>query len=500
LKTKISTSFKPQLYTSFAGLNTSRSDVSMERPEAQPFVELDNVYCANTGYLTNEPTIGSILGSKNSVTHIRLLSSESNVAVYATDSDQGVSINTLNRPYSVANAWPARSVVSSTLFDGKAILAGGGRYLYSFDGFEYLKIESEAISGGRYVVQIQDRLAVAGFDSNPNEIVLSRISNPTIFHTEEDVAEASLLKAARFNVQNLIGNGDRIRGITSFENNKFAVFTGDRVLVYLADQDFNNWTLDTRLVVRYGTLSHNSIVSVGDEVFFCSKSGIHSLRRSALNGTTVYTNPLSEDVQELYQNLLALVSDQRNVNAHFNPDDGRLHVFFPVNTNLAYRLSGVLSSSKQEGDVTKIKWSVSKYANAQCGDYLAGRHYYGAPTGIYQVGRWYDNTLTRGPGYALTPILWHKDLFNPKQGLMLVIYASGAGTLFVDAEDETGRKLGTYEFVMPDQDEASYAGVPLQRQFTRPFSHSYTGVRLRIRFEASKMIRLFGLGILTKEQ
>jgi hypothetical protein len=60
LKAKISTPFKPQLYTSFAGLNTSRSDISMERPESQPFVVLDNLYCANTGYLTNEPPMTSM--------------------------------------------------------------------------------------------------------------------------------------------------------------------------------------------------------------------------------------------------------------------------------------------------------------------------------------------------------------------------------------------------------------------------------------------------------
>lgn len=499
MRSRISTPFKPQLYTSFAGLNTSRSDVSMERPEAQPFVELDNAYCSTTGYLTNETPLTRIGSESLEVSHIRFYNSASNVAVYATNSERGTSLKALNKPAIVQDVWPKRTVVTSALFNGKVILAGGQADMYSFDGAEYAKISSTSVAGGRYVCQIQDRLAVAGFDGNPNEVVLSRVANERIFPAQEDSAEASVLKAARFNVQNLIGNGDRIRGIASFENNKFAIFTNDRVLIYLADQDFGQWALDTRLVVRYGTISHNSIVSVGDEVFFCSRSGIHSLRRSALNGTTIYTNPLSDDIQELYQTLLAQVTDKQSINAHFNPDEGRLHIFFPVNNLLTYKLSGAIAPSKQEGDTTKIRWSLSRFAGLTCGDYLAGQHIAGSISGLYSVGKWYSKDGDRGEGSALTPIMWHKDLFNPKYSLQLVIYASGAGTIFVDAMDETGRDLGTYQFDLPDTDQADYVGVPLQRQFTRPFVQEYVGVRLRIRFAPSKMIRVFGLGILTKE-
>lgn len=497
---KISVKFKPQLYTSFAGLNTSRADVSMERPEAQPFVEMENTYCSSKGYLTNESALSDFGTDKSFISHLKYFNSTSKQILYAARIAGGLSLRVTGKPTALEKVWPRDTTISTTIFNSKIIIAGGQDVLYSYDGSEFRKVTSESVKGGRYVVQIQNRLAVAGFDASPNEIVLSRVDNENIYRIDELPDEASVLKAARFNVQNLIGNGDRIRGLATFENNKLAVFTNDRVLIYIADQDFANWSLDTRLVVRYGTISNNSIVSIGDEVFFCSRSGVHSLRRSALNGSTVYTTPLSDDIQELYQTLLAQVTDKQKVNAHFNPDDGRLHIFFPVNDLLSYRLSGAISASKQEGESTKMRWSLSKFAGLSCGDYLAGTQMCGSISGMKVMGTWYSNTEgNRGDGFATLPILWHKDLFNPKTSLALAVYASGAGTIYVDAEDETERQLGTFTYELPDVDQNDYNGVPIQRQFIKPFQFQYIGLRLKIRIEAKKMIRIFGIGVLTKE-
>ena len=223
------------------------------------------------------------------------------------------------------------------------------------------------------------------------------------------------------------------------------------------------------------------------------------MRRSALNGTTVYTTPLSDDIQELYQGLLAQVPDVTMVNAQFNPDEGRLNVFFPLGNGVVYRLSGALSSIRQEGESTKVNWSLSKTGAITCGDYLAGINLLGSVSGIYTLGAWYSNNGQRSNGYAQTPILWHKDLFNTKNSMALVLYAAGVGKVHVDAWDETERELGTFTFELPDEDQANYTGVPLQRQFTRPFAFEYIGLRLRLRFESDKMIRVFGLGVLTKE-
>lgn len=500
MKTRLTTKFKANLYTSFAGLNTSRSDISMERAEAQPFTEMDNLYCSSKGFLTNEAPIDRVLPDERQfVSHFKFLNADTGVGLYATRTDGGTSLRALGKPQKLDNVWPKAASITTTLFNSKVIVAGGQKTLRSYDGAEFKEITSDSIEGGRYVVQVQNRLAVAGFDKNPNEINISRVNNENLYFVDEPADSASVLRGFRFNVQNLIGNGDRIRGISPYEANKFAIFTSDRVLVYLADPDLTLWTIDTRVVVRYGTVSHKSIVSVGDELYFCSRAGVHSLRRSSLNGTTVFTLPMSDDIQELYQTLLAQVGNTEDISAYFNPDEGRLHIFFPVNQLISYRLTAALTPAMAEDQVAKVRWSLTTFAGTTCGDNIAGRTVYGSISGLYKVNQWFTNIGTRGPGFAQTPILWHKDFFNPKQGYMLVMYASGVGRIRVVAEDETFRQLGEYLFELPDEDQIDYAGVPLQRQFLRPFPHTYIGVRLKIFLESDKMIRVFGVGVLTQE-
>jgi hypothetical protein len=497
MKPRISFPFKPQLYTSFSGLNTSRSDVSLERPEAQPFSEMDNLYCSSNGYLSNESPIVQVGADRAYISHFRFMNAGGATGVYAARIAGGTSLRAYGSPYNAEKVWPKDATVTSTMFNGVALLAGGQDAMYSFDGTEFKTITSESIKKGRYVAQVQNRVVVAGFDTNPNEIVLSRVNKETIYPSDEGPNEASVLRAARFNVQNLLGNGDRIRGIASFEANKLAIFTGDRMLAYIADPDFTLWTLDTRLVVRYGTLSHKSIVNVGDELYFCSRAGVHSLRRSGLNGNTVFTMPMTQDIQELYQKLVAMVSDEEDISAYFHPEDGRLHIFFPVNSLISYRLSATLTPAMGEDQVTKVRWALTTFAGTTCGDNLAGRTIYGSISGLWQSNAWYSDNGTRGEGYAMTPILWHKDLFNEKQAKQLVVYASGVGRITVQAWDETGRQLSTHLFDLPDVDQAAYFGVPLQRQFTSKFEHQYVGVKLKVSIKSDKMIRVFGLGVLT---
>lgn len=502
MKSRISTPVKPQLYTAFTGLNTSRADISMERPEAQALVEMDNLWCSNKGFISNEPGLSPFLQTeKAAISHVRFLDSDSGLLAYAANISGGVSLRASSRGAAVEKAYPAKSIVSSALLNGRLVFAAGTNTMYSYDGSSFRAITSPAIAGGRYVTQVQTRLAVAGFQGNPNEIVVSRANSDSIFHTEEDPQSAVVTRGFRFNVQNFISTAEKIRGIGAYEANKFAVFTGDRVLVYLADPDLNLWTLDTRVNVRYGAISHRSIVSVGDELFFCSRSGVHSLRRSSLNGNTVFTTPMSDDVTELYQSLVQSVPNKEDISAFFHPEEGRLHIFFPVNNLLSYRLSAALTPAMAEDQVNKPRWSLTTFSSPLCGDNLAGRTIYGTISGMFTSQQWWDRTsANRGNGVAKTPILWHKDFINQKTSSELVVYASGSGRVIVDTYDETNRQMSTVIFDLPDTDQADFTGVPLQRQFTRPFRHSYLGVRMEIKVESDKQLRIFGVGVLTIQE
>ena len=149
--------------------------------------------------------------------------------------------------------------------------------------------------------------------------------------------------------------------------------------------------------------------------------------------------------------------------------------------------------------MTSIRWSMSTYAGLTCGDALSGNMIFGSSSGIMKMDHWYSEEYPRGEGTASLPVLWHKDIFNPKTGLHMVMYASGSGIVEVSAKDETERELGLVRFELPDHDQINFSGVPLQRQFIKPFPYQYVGLRLSIKIISQKMVRIFSIGINTKE-
>lgn len=499
MKARISTKFKTHMYQGFSGLNSARDDIALERPDNQPLLEMDHLYCSSKGYISNEPGLSSLGDYKGNVTHIRFHNSSSNTIVFAAKESAGVSLRCHGAYATQVAVWPRNASVCSAIFNRNVILAAGQSTLKSFNGSEFTDITSASVAGARYLCQASNRLVTAGFDSNPNEVQVSRVNSEKVFDSDEPIGEPSVLKAVRFNIQNLIGNGDRIRGLASFETERLAVFTNDRVLVYVTSPDYTQWALDPSVNVRYGTISHKSIVSVGSELFFCSRAGVHSMRRSMINGTTVFATPMTEDIVELYQSLLAKVTNKDDVSAYFNADDGRLHVLFPVNDLLSYRLSAALTEPKNEQEVTKLRWSLSTYAGVTCGDTLSGTEVVGTVAGLRTVAPWYSDSVHRGAGSALFPVLWHKELFQPKRGLHMVLYAAGSGRVTIASHDETGRELAVTVFDLPADAQTDYVGVPLQRQFIRPFQHEYIGLRLRIKVESTRVVRIFAIGVNTKE-
>ena len=108
-----------------------------------------------------------------------------------------------------------------------------------------------------------------------------------------------------------------------------AVFTNDRVLVYLIDANIDLWALDDKASVNAGCISHKTIQRAGADILFCSRSGAYKLRRSAENGITIEGSSLSEKIDILYRELLASVPAFGEISATYDPDMGQYHIFFP---------------------------------------------------------------------------------------------------------------------------------------------------------------------------
>lgn len=490
-----------RLYRGFSGLNTATSEIALESPDAQALTALDNLWCSPRGYLSNERPIERLGKEAAAISHARFYAARADAVAYAARLAGRTELRVLDRPTLTAPTWPRLTAVASCVFNRKTVFAGGGTLAPEvFDGNGWSKLTSSEAQGARYACAVSNRLVLAGYDRNPTEIIVSRVNREDVLPADEEPGETSVIKAIRVNVANLIGTADVIRGIASFESNKLAVFTGDRVLVYLAPVDATQWDLDERVNINVGTLSHNTIAAIGDEVFFCSRVGVHSLRRSSINGTTVFTQPLSAVLEETYRRLVAQVKDPSTISACFDRDNGRYTIFFPVNDNLTYRLALDISPRLQEQAETIGFWSMSSFAGLTCGDSLGGFTAFGSVAGLYALGAEYAASGLRGAGEARTPVLWHGDMLAVKQSHTLILYASGSGRVVVTAESETGRELSATVFELAAPDQADVLGVPLAQQFERPFQHSYSGLRFRVRIEQGEsQVRIFAIGVRLRE-
>jgi len=490
-----------RLYRGFSGLNTATSEIALESPDAQALTELDNLWCSPRGYLSNERPIVQLGKERAAISHARFYASRPDAVVYAARLAGRTELRVLDRPTLAAPTWPRNVVAASSVFNRKVIFTGGGTLAPEvFNGSGWSQLTSSEAQGARYACAVSNRLVLAGYDRNPTEIIVSRVNREDVLPADEIDGENSVIKAIRVNVANLIGTADVVTGIASFESNKLAVFTSDRVLVYLAPADATQWDLDERVNINVGALSHGTIAAIGDEVFFCSRVGVHSLRRSSINGTTVFTQPLTAVVEETYRRLVAQVRDPSAISACFDRDNGRYTIFFPVNDNLTYRLAIDISPRLQEQAETIGFWSLSSFAGLTCGDSLGGFTAFGSVAGLYSLGAEYATSGLRGEGVARTPVLWHGDVLALKQSHSMILYASGAGRVVVTAENETGRELSAVVFELAAPGRADSLGVPLPQQFERPWQHSYSGLRLRVKIEqGAAQVRVFAIGVRLRE-
>lgn len=489
------------LYRGFSGIDATSSDINLEELEAQAFVACDNLWCSPNGYLTNERPMAALGKEQSAISHARFYAGRQTAVAYAARMAGYTELRVLDRPLANKPRWPRKTTVASCIFNRKAVFVGGTDLAPEvFDGTAWHPLTSSDAQGASICCTVSNRLVLSGYARNGTEIIVSRVNREDVLESDEEPGETSVIKAIRLNIANMIGTADVVRGLASFESNKLAIFTNDQVLIYDAPVDYTQWKIVDGANINVGTVSHNTIAAIGDEVFFCSRAGVHALRRSSLNGSTVFTRPLSAKIEALYRRLVASVANPEDISACFDRDNGRYTIMFPVNAELTYRLSLDIAPRGAEQSESMGNWTLSRYAGLTCGDSLAGNTVFGSLAGLMLLGSEYADGA-RGLGEAVTPILWHGDFASPKQSHALMLVASGNGRVVVRAESETGRELSEVSFDVADQGvDRPVFGVPLTQQFERPFRHAYTGVRLRVRVEAGPgQVRIFAIGVRLRE-
>lgn len=475
------------------GLDTSRDIRAMDTGREQHLASLSNASCDWRGQIVKDASAILRRGDRP-VRHVRHLGTDFVAWAEATGSALDL---VSDRDHRFANAYPLNATVSSAIFNRRLQVASRGLPVYSYNGALWTKNRSASLNalGPAYLTSVQRRLIAAGILGQETKVVLSRVDYEDVWPDDEEPDSTNVLRAGFIDVANLLNSADVISGISGFEQDRLAIFTQDRALIYRVDPNIEEWRLDDRANINLGCVSHNTIVQAGTDVIFCSRNGVHTIRRSLDNGITVSSFSLADKVELLYRQLVASVPNPEDISAVYDRDERQYHIFFPQSDFLASRLTCTLGPSEQ----VPPKWSTGEFLNARCGSALGGRLALGTSGGVYDVQKVEAQTGVSPEAVVTTPILWHGSLTDIKETHSLIIQASGRGVIEVEAVDDEGREIAGLSFeIDATPDDNAFSDVPLTRQYERKFEHRYRGIQFRFRLRGSGIIRMVGFAVMIR--
>jgi len=334
-------------YNKFIGLDTVTSVSNMSE---RFLAELISAYVDFRGQIVIGPAIWKAVSSLNTMhgfaikhfgpndwVHYYL---GGNTSVLAYSKVTGVSSSTTI--FNVSNA--AISEISLVNFDQKQFAFMSGHDPYYYDGTSFVTVSGfgtiqystlGVYPKGGHAVNILNRLVVAGIPGKPTELHVSEQGSFTDWRTNTTTGSTpNPTDGAIIDLKNQFSGEDTIQGLAVLEGDKLVVFGQNETLVYLTDTNINLWEIARDFRVPIGIFGRNTAVNVGTDVFFCSRFGIHSLKRAA-SGLTLETKTFTREVQDLF---LSFVEKTKDANAPylitgpravFDGTLGQYRVFFP---------------------------------------------------------------------------------------------------------------------------------------------------------------------------
>jgi len=488
-------------YENFQGLDTSRDVTSLDTGKDQHLSVVKNASCDWRGQIVRDPAAYHTNGERT-IEHLRFYSPDNYCWVERT----GASLNIVaDNGEIMEGVLPLDAMVTTTVFNRDIHFASKGHPLVRYDGFEFSYNNSPYVDTLRpaYCTTTQSRLVIAGVPGKETTVFVSRVNQDEVWTEDEtdDAIDNDVLAAFEFDIGNYLGTADSITGLGAFEQNRLVIFAADRALIFRTDSDKERWLLDDNANIFIGCASHNTIQNAGTDLLFCSRSGIHSIKRSEDNGILVYSYSLSDKVDLLYRELFNSVVNKESISAVFDQDAGQYHVFFPQPGNeLCRRLT--LSLNPESGEA-QPKFSTGDFLRARCGTFLNGELLYGTTGGVYQVLKPEDEKEgAHTPEMeVVTPLLWHGSLSDTKETVSLLLQAAGKGIVEIDAQDEHGRTIGSLRIEVDDTaDDNYFADVPLSRQYERKWSHRYRAAQYRIRTTGGQgLLRIIGFAVTVRK-
>lgn len=234
--------------------------------------------------------------------------------------------------------WSAMTFASAAVFNGDLIICNGidKPLLVNLDNSPAVNYLQDLGTGsnantpiGRYVAATPNYLVIAG---DPTAVDRVHISNGGTSGTWQ--GDPAPNDATQKDLGAYSGSMDQtIRGITRFRNFLLAVFDDSIVPVGLGEYDGsgNHVPNIDDSIEQHGTISHRSIVSLGNDVLMADHIGVPSIAQAALTNT-IRPDRVSELVDPVIQrNVLRLSVGEAEdrVFAVYNPRDRQYMLFFP---------------------------------------------------------------------------------------------------------------------------------------------------------------------------
>jgi hypothetical protein len=493
---------KPTAYENFMGLDGYSDIRSLDTGNNQYLISLRNGFCDQRGQVVRDPGGVKIQGD-HPVIDVEFYTPTK--VCYAERDGKAVNLQS-EEGHEQTEAFSRSALVSSTVFNRRVHFFAEAEASWIYDGTNFGTNTSPSLNLLRpaFGTTVGRRLAVAGARGRETEIHFSRVDDHRIFPEDEAEGEASVLRAGVLDIANQLDRAEGITGISKFEQSRLAVFTSERTLIYLIDPNIDLWALDDKAAINIGCVSHRTIVRAGTDILFCSRSGVHFLRRSVANGITIESNSMSKPIEILYRSLVASVEDEAEISACYDPDMRQYHIFFPQpGEQLAKRLTVTIRENEDENPPA---WSDADFLNSRCGAFLGGRLVYGTSGGIYdiqkiEVGPDDVDNLISPDLYVKTPMLWHGSFVDEKQVKEIILQAAGSGLLRCNVYDDEGALI--YDFsveVDESPDDNFYPDVPLSQEYQIPLNLRYRGAQYEFMVEGDGLCRIIGFAINVKDK
>lgn len=495
-------------YSRFVGLDTVTSPTNMSE---RYFVDLQDAYIDFRGQIVKGP--GTNKDSSNTQKHfnikhygsdkiVRYFRDGTSVKGRATGQSSDSTLFTQNAP-------TALTPLMLVNFDQKQFSFMQGHVPEFFDGTNFASATvTNASSLGRYpdggfAVNILNRLVVAGIPNKPTEIHVSVQDSYQDWRTNTSGGTTpAATDGAIIDVKNQFTSNDTIQGLAVLEGDKLVVFGKNETLVYLADTNINQWQIARDFRVPVGLFGRNTAVNVGTDVFFCSRFGIHSLRRAA-SGLTLETIMLSREIQDKYQEAVENVptsGEYTEPHAVWDGEIGQYHVYFPRSNGTVFdRLTFTYEPGVGRGGFRSFSFTPG--ANQICASFFA-RPDSTAVLSALQVG----TTSGFGDGQDLseavsmslrTPLLSQQQPDRYKLYKRLIVRAVGTADFNCVIFDENNNQLQSTT-VRPEADGfASTTGINSSqtRPIDIPIPHRAKAISVQFTSTNAGELRILDFGL-----